>query len=517
LEVAKQTISHGKDASMDDSIHFGLPDATARQQIQRAEQLVDGAWDTLRPKFVNLIRSFLSEPLGPSAFFAMELALLALVRELGRVVLECTINSLEPRREDLLPRDLWYRCGGYRRRKEKTRNRHVATLLGTVVLWRRGYRSWDGSDRSIFPLERYLGLTAGVSPGLIDWLGRKMAEAGASQSRVLEMLRQECGVAMGVKRLRACTEQLSDAMSDLRQVHHVDLLLNALENARASRGNRKPVLAVGRDGITLREYRYRFFEVATAATVSVYDRAGKRLATVYLAWPPELGQATMDRMLTDLLRELLDRWQGPLPQLAYVTDAGGAESSYYEKTLRRMIHPHTGKQLHWQRVVDYYHVAERVWAMATALFGKDTRESGAWAHRMLKALKKPSGPSRVLHSAASHFHRRDLTQPRAKDFWKAYRYIQQRTRYLRYHEYASRHIPLGSGVTEAACKTIFTQRLKLSGMRWSHEGAKAILNLRVILLSKTWRATFATYLKTRNPTDLRPYPLPRQHHMKIAA
>ena len=502
---------------MEHSIRFGLPDATARQQMQRAEQLVDSAWDRLRPKFVNLVRSFLSEPISPSAFFAMEVALLTLVRELGRVVLESTINALESRQAESLPRDLWFECGGYRRRKEKTRNPHVATLLGVVVLWRRGYRSWDGSDRSIFPLEMYLGLTADVSPGLIDWLGRKMADAGASQSRVLEMLRQECGVAMGVQRLRACTSQLSDALSDLRQVHQVDRLLKALENAHASRGNRKPVVAVGRDGITLREYQYRFFEVATAATVSVYDRAGKRLATVYLAWPPELGQATMDRMLTDLLRELLDRWQGPLPQLAYVTDAGGSESSYYQKTLRRMIHPRTGKQLDWQRVVDYYHVAERVWSMAAALFGKDTREGVAWAHRMLKALKKPSGPSRLLHSAASHFHRRDLTQPRAKDYWTAYRYIQQRTRFLRYHEYASRHIPLGSGVTEAACKTIFTQRLKLSGMRWTHEGAKAVLGLRVISLSKTWPATFATYLKTRNPTDLRPYPAPRQHHAKIAA
>jgi hypothetical protein len=334
---------------------------------------------------------------------------------------------------------------------------------------------------------------------------------------VLDILRQECGVAMGVKRLRACTAQLSDALSELRQVHQVDLLLNALENALVSRGNRKPVLAVGRDGITLREYRHRFFEVATAATVSVYDRAGKRLATVYLAWPPELGQATMDRMLTDLLTELLERWRGPLPRLAYVADSGGNESSYHQKVLRRMVHPRTGKRLHWQRVVDYYHVAERIWTMAAALFGKDTQEGAAWAHRMLKALKKPSGPSRVLHSAASQFHRRDLTKPRAADFHKAYRYIQQRTRYLRYNQYASRHIPLGSGVTEAACKTIFTQRLKLSGMRWSHEGAKTILGLRVILLSKTWPATFATHLKTLAPTDLRPYVLPRQHHPKIAA
>jgi hypothetical protein len=44
-------------------------------------------------------------------------------------------------------------------------------------------------------------------------------------------------------------------------------------------------------------------------------------------------------------------------------------------------------------------------------------------------------------------------------------------------------LPIGSGVTEAACKTIYTQRMKLSGMRWDKEGAQRVLNLRVVLLS----------------------------------
>ncbi|PTL78854.1 hypothetical protein [Vitiosangium sp. GDMCC 1.1324] len=37
--------------------------------------------------------------------------------------------------------------------------------------------------------------------------------------------------------------------------------------------------------------------------------------------------------------------------------------------------------------------------------------------------------------------------------------------------------PIGSGVVEAACKTLVSQRLKLSGMRWGR-GAQAILNAR---------------------------------------
>jgi len=38
--------------------------------------------------------------------------------------------------------------------------------------------------------------------------------------------------------------------------------------------------------------------------------------------------------------------------------------------------------------------------------------------------------------------------------------------------------PIGSGVTEAACKVIVKQRLFNSGMKWKGQGAKAVLCLR---------------------------------------
>jgi len=57
--------------------------------------------------------------------------------------------------------------------------------------------------------------------------------------------------------------------------------------------------------------------------------------------------------------------------------------------------------------------------------------------RMLKLLKKPSGPSRALHSAANHFNRRQrkskqLSQKKETIYRIAYRYIQTRTKLMRY-------------------------------------------------------------------------------------
>ena len=501
---------------------WGLDSATDTFRVQESQRLVDAVLVRARQPLVDAVTFFFEQPISPLTLMAFEITLLGIVRELGRQLLELVLDALEPACPDKLPKHLSFECGGYRRRNQKTANRSVASRFGDLVLHRYGYRSWQVGDGSIFPLEMLLGLNHSATPGLVDWIGRHIATAGSNQDAVIELLRTDCGVTMGVKRLRQCTQQLSESMEPFRQEHQVDVLLEALQKASSSSGSRKPVLAVGRDGITLREYAHSAFQVATTATVSVYDRQGKRLITVYLAHPPELGQATMDQMLTDLLTELLERYHGLLPRLAYITDSGSNETGYFREVLRRMIHPRTGKRLEWTRVADYYHASERIWTMAEVLFGKGTQEANAWARRMLKLLKKPSGPSRVLHSVANHFKRRQrksqqLSKRKETIYRTAYRYIQTRTKLMRYSDFKSVHIPLGSGVTEAACKTVFTQRLKCSGMRWSHQGAKTILTLRTILLSKSWAVTYKAVLKNAYPNNLRPYHEKQQNNEKMAA
>jgi hypothetical protein len=230
--------------------------------------------------------------------------------------------------------------------------------------------------------------------------GRYLAEAGATQGVVLSRLCREHGVVWGTKKLREVAARLADAMQPFCRKFQAETVLAWLKQAFDGKGNRRPVLSVGRDGITLGMQPGDSFEVATTATMTVYDRQGKRLGTVYLAQPPELGQATMSDELTALIREVLSRWEGLTPRLCYVTDAGDNETAYYRKVLRRMRHPKTGKRLEWQWVVDYYHASLRITVMAEALFGQ-THAAEAWARRMRKLLLKPNGPSRVLHAAAT--------------------------------------------------------------------------------------------------------------------
>ena len=452
---------------------------------------------------IQVVIAFITQPSSPTVLFDFERRIETRLRELGREAIERICNGMEGCNPDALPSHI--RCEGddYRILKTKTRQ-HVDTLFGPIVLWRHLYRpvDRDSAEQSIAPLPQTLGVVANTTPALAERAGRYLAETGATQRVVQDRLWAQHGVSMGTGRLRELAAHLSGEMRAVRQEFQVAKLLKLLDEANRGCGSRKPVLSVGRDGITLREYPHGVYAVATSATVTVFDRAGKRLGTVYLAFVPEYGQGRMSDQLTGLIEAMLRGWKGPLPRLAYVTDAGDNETGYYERVLRKMKHPLTGEHLEWQRVVDFYHAMERVWKMAGALFGEGTRETRGWALKMGRLLKKPNGPFRVLHSAAAVRSGRILSPMAKKEYGTAYRYIQQRTRWMQYHTYKNQHLPLGSGITEAACKTIFTQRLKLSGMRWKKAGAQVILDLRVVLLSEVWDEAYRQVLTTYKYQEL---------------
>lgn len=419
------------------------------------------------------------------------------MREIARQVVETTYNQLEPA-QDVSARVL-YECGEYARLSQPTPNRHVATLFGTIELQRQGYRYVDRtvSEPLIFPLEMALGLVQGVTPALAEVTARAMSEAGATQQAVLQRLRDEHGVTLGVKRLRALLSEIESELTPHRRARQVAQVVEWLQTAEEFSGPNRPVLSVGRDGITLATRPHGFFEVATVATLTVYDRRRNRLGSVYLGRTPELGQATMSDELTALVRETLAARPAKLPRLVYLTDAGSSECGYFQDVLRKLPDPVTGEKLKWQRIFDYYHASQRLTTMAEALFGDDTRAVATWTTKMRKVLKQSHGVFRVLHSAVALRTRRTLPACRRKDYQRAYNYLRDRTPCLRYHEYRRLGLPIGSGVTEAACKTLFTQRLKLSGMRWSAQGAQMILNLRAIRLSGIWKETYRTCLQSR--------------------
>ena len=483
------------------SIYLALAAATAgpghpHDPAGQAPPDLDDALGPALQGLRELVERFAAAPLTPLATARFEKDLQQRTRELGRLTAQWAYNHLEPADVRALPAEVRFAGVRYRRLAKKT-PQPLSTLFGLITLHRLGYRTGPlQGEPVLFPLCRQLGTAHGATPALYERVAHYQAEAGATQQQTLRRLREQHGLSWGVKRLRQVVAWVAQALEEQRPAQQVEQVLAWLGQAQASRGPHKPVLSAGRDGTTLglRIQGGTLREVATAATLSVYDRRGRRLGTVYLAYAPQAGQHAMSAGLTRLLREVLKGFRGPRPRLSYVSDAGDNETAYYRRVLRWLRHPVTGERLRWQWVVDYYHASLRLSALGEALFGAGPR-SQAWARTMRRLLLQPGGVGRVLHSAAALRGRLRPRGRRGQDFARAYRYLQQRRRHLRYAQYRRLGVPIGSGVTEAACKTVYGQRLKLSGMRWQGPGAQVILNLRVALLSGVWQQAFERALR----------------------
>jgi len=217
---------------------------------------------------------------------------------------------------------------------------------------------------------------------------------------------------------------------------------------------------------------------------------------------PEANQSTIATELTSLIQEVIRRWRGPLPRLAYITDGGHHPTQYYEQVLSRMKNPRAPSEyLVWERIIDYYHACRYITKLAEAFFGA-TEKAATWAAKMRRWLKnKPGGIYRVLHSAAAIRHCHGL-RGTIKDYNNAYAYLRHRIPLMNYAEQRRQRLPIGSGVTEAGCKTVFTQRLKQSGMTWSISGGQPIVNLRILVLSNIWSNVYTTYLASKQMPKL---------------
>jgi hypothetical protein len=438
---------------------------------------------------VNLLASFRGNPITPAATHHFECQLQQLLRHLGLDLCAWTFNHLEPADRQQLPQRLdsdgeRYRC------RDRSPN-DVATLFGTFSLRRYLYEDLEPGNPCLFPLERQLGLVAGAAtPALAEraawWLAQE------PQGGTLAILARDHDVRWSKETLRHVTAAVAEGLEPQRLAAQVEKLLGWLAKAQTSRGRFRPSLVAGRDGIHL-PMRHGAYREGATATLSVYNRRGQRLGTVYLGRMPEPGQGTLSEQLTALLQEVLCRWQGPLPRLAYVTDLGFHPESYFRKVLARLCHPRTGEPLVWQRIGDYYHAASYVGKMADALFG-DSARGRQWQRRMRRRLKEKDGVKRVLQAATYHAEECGLSGRREKAFREAYHYLRRHRKWLRFWDYKRVGLPLGSGVTEAACKTVFTQRLKGSGMRWDVSGGQVVVTLRVVLLSGVWETTVAKWL-----------------------
>lgn len=364
------------------------------------------------------------------------------------------------------------------------------TTAGEVTVGRHLYRPAGRNAKSLCPLEVRVGIVDGYwTPGAARQGAFVMAQLTPSDAEALlaelgamtpsrsslDRLPRELSARWEAKReaweiaLRAQETVPDVTMSVALSVDGVMVAMKAKAVQRMAKQAEAGKHASGPAG----------YQEAGCGTVSLYDAEGERLQTMRSARMPESKKATVQAQLQGELAALV----ALRPDLRRVHLADGAEGNWkllaeVERVLG--LSPETRLE-----IVDFYHACDHLHDGCDAIWGESTPRSQAEFVRLKTLLKEEDGGAdRVIrtfkhHASRSTGHRQ--TRIRAELTY----FRNQRSR-MNYPAYLRQHLPIASGVIEAACKTLVTQRMKCSGMAWSPAGGQAILTLRSLIQSARW-------------------------------
>ena len=235
--------------------------------------------------------------------------------------------------------------------------------------------------------------------------------------------------------------------------------------------------------------RMREAVVTALYTIQPYRRTPEEVAAALLRDADRPAAAPRPRPVAKELRATLDGKAVALARLAArarrrdgprivdrVALTDGAHA--LQDRMRAALPEHTP-------VLDIIHAVEYLWAAANALLGERHPERTAWVRAHLLALLR--GQVEAVVAALAHAAVEPALAPTRRDTVAAtIGYYQRNAPYMRYDRYLARGWPIGTGVIESACGHLVKDRLQQAGMRWTKDGAHAILDLRAIRLTDDW-------------------------------
>ena len=145
-------------------------------------------------------------------------------------------------------------------------------------------------------------------------------------------------------------------------------------------------------------------------------------------------------------------------------------------------------------ILDILHAVGYLWNAAHAFHSEGSAAAKAFAYdRLVQILKGRVGY--VIGGLKSAKTKRGLRGAKAKAVDKCIGYFGKRKHMMAYDEYLDWGLPIATGVVESSCNSLVKNRMEGCGMRWSVEGAEAMLRLRSVYLSDDWQGYWSYHIK----------------------
>ena len=238
----------------------------------------------------------------------------------------------------------------------------------------------------------------------------------------------------------------------------------------------------------------RVFHQAYCGTVTLHDSRGEALYTIRFGQMPDGEAEGLSNAMANAVYRLREKQPGLVLELL----ADGAHEMW--NLLESSLPVEVFGKAH--RLVDFWHVIEKLSAAATAIYG--ATEAPRAVKRWKKSLKRRKSAAQEILAELE-----DSGCEEAGGDSEPERPVRNTITYLRNHaermNYAgarAKGLPIGSGNVEATCKTLIGVRMKRAGSRWKEETGEHVIKLRALALSDLWDGAMTKLMATQ-PTAVR--------------
>jgi hypothetical protein len=434
----------------------------------------------------------------PTASFAeREEAMLVLLGEVGRGLLEEDLQCLADGFGDRLLVD------GLEYKRHEPGKVQYYSLGGLLHVRRDSYRRVGvHNGPTVVPLELVAGLAEGATPALAynvlhGYGQRDMRQHAETLAAAHRMPPPRATLERMAKRLAKAVHETAPRIEALvRQTEKLPDAARAvcigLDRTSVPMAEERAASAPAKPQSKRQKPRKRRaskpidvnFRMAYVGTVSIVDEQGEALVTRRYAAPACDDPSKLVAKMTADVRAAVRRD----PTLTVGTVQDGAPEMWALTRDGLAALRQQGVISRWEEGVDRYHLLERLSAALELIEPSVTersRQLTEWNERLDAQDSAIDGIERYLES-----HYSDLPAAKRDQLWEHLVYLANNKDRMRYVTLSSSSLPIGSGVTESAAKTVVGRRANNSGQRWSEPGLRGALTLRALQqserLSRFW-------------------------------
>jgi hypothetical protein len=360
------------------------------------------------------------------------------------------------------------------------------TMAGSISVLRSLYRR--NGERNAKVVDA-ISLRAGVvADGWLPQTARAMAfqvqqgtarEAAASAAETGRLMYSRCSF-----------ERVAHAVGDLYGERNVDIddaLITAYEPPAETRS-----VSVGLDRVSLptiellprpagrpkkdapKQPLAVVWKMMWVATVTLHNKHGDALHTIRYGAMPDDGCGSLLHGAAGDVNELLRK----LPRLKVCLLSDGAHDLVAH--LQTEVAARVDREV--MQGVDFWHLIEKLGAASRLLAGDHERRIARWRLRLLNVETAAQDILSELRASGREHVRVGETTP----VHDAITYIENGHENMNYAALRAAGLPIGSGNTEATCKTLVEVRMKRAGSRWNIETARHVIQLRALATSDRW-------------------------------